>query len=71
MRQITIPSVCIFISYTATHCDKINPYSAKINYLNFHPLVVVSRYREPQLQVGENYSYFCNLTTKKCANFDV
>ena len=25
--------------------------------LNFHPLEVVSRYREPQLQVGENYSY--------------
>ena len=26
------------------------------NYLNFHPPEVVSRYREPQLQVGENYS---------------
>ena len=26
-------------------------------YLNFHPLEVVSRYRDPQVQVGENYSY--------------
>ena len=26
----------------------------KIN-LNFHPLEAVSRYRDPQLQVGENY----------------
>ena len=30
-----------------------NPYPAKLIYLNFHPLDVVSRYRDPQLQVGE------------------
>ena len=29
----------------------INPYPAKLSYLNFHPLEVVSRYRDPQLQV--------------------
>ena len=29
--------------------------------LNFHPLEVVSRYRDPQLQVAENYSYLFNL----------
>ena len=29
--------------------------NAKLNNLNFHPLEVVSRYRDPQLQVGENY----------------
>ena len=28
---------------------------AKLPYLNFHPLEVVARYRDPQ-QVGENYS---------------
>ena len=28
---------------------------AKLNNLNFHPLEVLSRYRDPQLQVGENY----------------
>ena len=37
-----------------------NPQSAKLNHLNFHPLEVVSRYRDPQLQVGENYSYLFN-----------
>ena len=35
-------------------------------YLNFHPLEVVSRYRDPQLQVGENYSYLFNLSTNIC-----
>ena len=28
---------------------------------NFHPLEVVSRYREPQLKVGKNYSHLLNL----------
>ena len=31
-------------------------------YLNFHPLKVVSRYRDPQLQVAKNYSYLLNLS---------
>ena len=35
---------------------EINPYPAKLIYLNFHPLEAVSRYRDPQPQVGENYS---------------
>ena len=36
--------------------------TAKSNYLNFHPLEVVSRYRDPQLQVGEIRDYtFANL----------
>ena len=33
----------------------IKPYPAKVIYLNFHQLEVVSRYRDPQLQVGENH----------------
>ena len=33
----------------------LNPYPAKIFYLYFHPLVVVSRNRDTQPQVGENY----------------
>ena len=33
----------------------------KKSYLNFHPIEVVSRYRDPQLQVGENYIYLFNL----------
>ena len=38
-----------------------NPYPAKVIYLNFQPLDVVSRYRDPQLQVVENYSHLFNL----------
>ena len=29
--------------------------------LNIHPFDVVSRYRDPQHQVSENYSYYFNL----------
>ena len=42
------------LSLGAIHID---PYSAKLNNLNFHPLEVVSRYRDPQLQVAENINY--------------
>ena len=44
----------------------INPFPAKLIYLNFHPLEVVSRYRDPQLQAAENYSYLFNLSTDIC-----
>ena len=37
-----------------------NTKYAAANY-NFHALEVVSRYREPQLQVRENYSYLFNV----------
>ena len=33
----------------------------KLNNLHFLPLEVVSRYRDPQLQVSENYPYLFNL----------
>ena len=33
-----------------------NPLTANLFYMNFHPLEVVSRRRDPQLQVSENYS---------------
>ena len=36
-------------------------YPAKLIYFNFQPLEVVSRYRDPQPQVLENYSYLFNL----------
>ena len=32
----------------------VNPLPAKLIYLNFQPLEVVSRYRNPQNQVAEN-----------------
>ena len=46
-----------------------NPCSAKLNNLNFHPLEVVSRYRDPQLQVGENYSYLFILRPNICKSW--
>ena len=41
----------------------------KLRNLNFHPLEVVSRYRYPQLQVGENYSYLFNSRQRKILLF--
>ena len=38
----------------------INPLTAKLFNLNFHPLEAVSRWRDPQLQVSENYSAWQN-----------
>ena len=37
-----------------------NPLTAKLFNLNFYPLEVVSRWRDPQLQVSENYSDLTN-----------
>ena len=36
--------------------NHVNPLTAKSFNLNFHPLEVASRWRDPQLQVSENYS---------------
>ena len=33
----------------------VNDFNLELNNLNFHPLEVVARYRDRQLQVGENY----------------
>ena len=42
------------------------PESAKLDNLGFRPLEVLSHYRDPQLQVGENYSYLFNLISNSC-----
>ena len=34
----------------------VNPLTAKLFTLNFHPLEVVSRWRDPHIQESENYS---------------
>ena len=49
---------------TGTKIERVdfNPYP-KLNYLNFQPLEVVSRYRDLQPQVVENYLYLLNLRT--------
>ena len=51
--------VLVYHGHVDTFCDlgtSINPLTAKWFNLNFHPLEVVSRWRDPQLQVSENYS---------------
>ena len=49
--------VCILLSIW---WNMINPLTAELFNLNFHPLEVVSRWRDPQLQVSENYSHLTN-----------
>ena len=44
----------------------VNHCSAKLIYLNVYHLEVVSRYRDPQLQVRENYSYLLNSRSLLC-----
>ena len=46
-----------------------NPLSADLNHLNSHPPEIVSRYRDPQLQVGENYLYLFNLIPNICKSW--
>ena len=36
-------------------CNLSNPETANLRKINFHPLEVVSRYRDPQREVDENY----------------
>ena len=43
----------------------INPYNTELFNLNFHSLEVVSRYRDPQVQVTENLRYLWNLIPNK------
>ena len=43
--------------YTKQHKEVFNPLTTKVFNWNLHSLEVVSRWRDPQLQVGENYSY--------------
>ena len=45
--------------------ESFNPYPAKLINLNFQPLEVVSGYRDPQLQVAENYLYLFDMIFKQ------
>ena len=51
----------LFYAYFMLRIPCFDPWIAKLFNLNFHPLEVVSRYRDPQFQVAENYSYLFNL----------
>ena len=50
-RDVSL-TLCLLITTIVV----FNPLTAKLFNLNFHPLEVVSRWRDPQLQVSENYS---------------
>ena len=45
------------------YCRGFNPLPANLYILNVHSLGVVSRWRDPQLRVGENCSYLFILRT--------
>ena len=53
------------------HNTYINSYTAKLNNLYFHPLEVVSRYRDTQLQVGEKNTHTRLFRDQTFANLDV
>ena len=55
-----------FLKSRNNFVGSLTPFSSELIYLNFHTLEVVSRYRDPQLQVAENYSYLFNLRPNIC-----
>ena len=55
-RLLKVIYVCWKYQMWEIWCIYLNPLTAKLFNLNFHPLEVVSRWRDPQLQVSENYS---------------
>ena len=44
----------------------VNQYPAKLIYFNRHPLEFVSRYRDPQFQASDDYSYLFILRPHIC-----
>ena len=58
------PAYRVGLYYVKTNC--FNPLTAKLFNLNFRSLEVVSRWRDPQLQVNENYS---DLTKWRATHF--
>ena len=55
-----LPLVGFLVQYwlfEAIAIQMVNPCTAKFNILNFQLLKVVSRYRDPQPEVVENFSY--------------
>ena len=57
-----------FLFFVAALVNATSLTLALLNWINLnsHPLEVVSRYRDTQLQVGENYSYLFNLRPNIC-----
>ena len=51
---VLISKLIIVIRYRHWWIPHVSPLTAKLFNLNFHPLEIVSRWRDPQLQVSEN-----------------
>ena len=47
----------------------VKPFPAKLIYIHFQSLEVVSRYRDPQLQVTENDSYLFDFRSSICKSW--
>ena len=58
LLQKTISAIIVALSniINLTNLTNLVPLTAKLFNLNFHPLEVVSRWRDPQLQGSANYS---------------
>ena len=59
-RFIILTLTLRVMNYLLCHFCSFNPSPTKLINLNFQALEVVSRYRDPQPQVLENYSYLLN-----------
>ena len=59
-------SLNMSLNMNRTSWSSLLPYPAESIYLNFQPLEVASRCRDPQPQVVENYSYLFNLRPNIC-----
>ena len=61
-EHLTAVYIRVVISLLPTQktLNKQRISTMKALHYNFHPFQVVSRYRDPQLQIGENYSYLLN-----------
>ena len=60
-REVRDSVTCQVWNHATIHYGVVDPWSSKLDNLNSHPLeVFVRRYRDPQLQMGANYSYLFN-----------
>ena len=68
----SLPVCLIHVIYNLIMCvlyTDLSRLTRCVILLNFHPLEVVSRYRDPQLQVGVNDSYLLKLKPNICKSW--
>ena len=57
-----------FVHKQDVETERVNHWNPRLNNLIFQPLKVVSRYLDPQPQVGEKNSYLFNFRPKHLQN---